>query len=78
MKNSKCKRCGVDLPVPSWEYCMLHDGSKYTTTIKFKKRHEIKKFSSYYGYSLDIPFTDFLKAEELVVDQDKWTIIGWR
>ena len=25
--KGKCKKCGIKLPVPTWNYCLLHDSS---------------------------------------------------
>lgn len=36
------------------------------------------KVPQYLGYKVCIPFKDFLKAEEYIIDEVKWEIIGWR
>ncbi len=37
-----------------------------------------KPFKSYMGYELKIPFFYFIRSKEIIFDNDKWEIIGWK
>ena len=90
MKQSKCSVCGVPLPIKAWRRCRLHDGSKVAIEemIQLKpfvpmlvldeKKYFKRPFQEYMGYSIEIPFEKFINASELIVDNDKWKIIGWK
>lgn len=75
MKKSKCRVCGVELPIFAWRMCAIHDGTRKSRPFTPIKPPLQRNFS-YFGYSLEIPVKDFLEAETLVIDG--WSIIGFK
>lgn len=71
---------------------MMHDGSNRSEAFidikppaqtiplpaEVLDEKKYKPFDIYMGYTICIPFEFFINAKELIVDQEKWTIIGWR
>lgn len=74
-KGGKCKVCGVELPVPAWRVCAMHDNTRKSRPFVPIKAPLRKNFS-YFGYKLEISLMNFLNAETLVTDG--YTIIGFK